>query len=294
LYSEALRYDSDYALAYSGRSIQFEQIGEREFNHEFLSRTEAHARRAKFLSLAEADALRAIALAPTLAEGHLALAYVFQEKLDFIHASEEYGRALLLGPGTARVLRNYGVFAAQMGHPDRGLAATHQAVIIDPLNPASYRGLALAAFYARRYEEVLKAKRDQALIDPNSYQDPLEGRAYYFLGEFEKARAACERVTLPDSGGDICLAMVYDKLGRHVDAAAVLAKVQKERGEAYSFAYADVYAQWGMAAKALEWLETAVRVGDDELRHIKATPFLDPLRNEPRFQAIERALKFPD
>ncbi len=294
LYSEALRYDPDYALAYSIRSMLFEQIGEREFNHESLSRAEAHARRAKFLSLAEADALRAIALAPTLAEGHLALARVFQEKLDFRHASEEYERALSLGPGNARVLRNYGVFAAQMGHTDRGLAAAHQAVIIDPLNPTSYWRLALTAFYARRYEEVLKAKRDQALIDPNSYQDPLEGRAYYFLGEFEKARAACERDTWPDTGGDICLAMVYDKLGRHVDAAAVLAKVHKERGEAYSFAYADVYAQWGMTAKALEWLETAVRVGDDELIYIKATPFLDPLRNEPRFQAIERALKFPD
>ena len=294
LYAEALRYDPDYALAYSGRSIVFEAIGEREFSHEFLSLPEAHARRAKFLSLAEGDALRAIALAPILAEGHLALAHVFEEKLDFRRASEEYERALSFGPGNARVLRHYSVFAAKMRHTDKGLAAAHQAVIIDPLNSASHLSLAITAFYARRYEEVPKAKRDQALIDPEYYQDPLEGWAYYFLGDFEKARAACERVTLPDTGADICLAMVYDKLGRHGDAAAALAKVQKERGEAYSYAYADVYAQWGVAAKALEWLETAVRVGDDDLILIKASPFLDPLRKEPRFQAIERALKFPD
>jgi hypothetical protein len=28
--------------------------------------------------------------------------------------------------------------------------------------------------------------------------------------------------------------------------------------------------------------------------HLKAEPLLDPLRKEPRFQAIERELKFPD
>jgi hypothetical protein len=30
-----------------------------------------------------------------------------------------------------------------------------------------------------------------------------------------------------------------------------------------------------------------------ELRSLKADPLLDPLRKVPRFQAIERALKFP-
>lgn len=37
-----------------------------------------------------------------------------------------------------------------------------------------------------------------------------------------------------------------------------------------------------------------MRAHDPNLEYIRAVMFLDPLRNEPRFQAIEQALKFPD
>ena len=41
--------------------------------------------------------------------------------------------------------------------------------------------------------------------------------------------------------------------------------------------------------EALTWLDTALQRRDPGLQY----PLLDPLREEPRFQAIERALKFP-
>jgi len=55
-----------------------------------------------------------------------------------------------------------------------------------------------------------------------------------------------------------------------------------------------VYAQWGDTTKALEWLETAERLRTPGLEGLKTSPLLDPLRNQPRFQAIERELKFPN
>jgi hypothetical protein len=54
------------------------------------------------------------------------------------------------------------------------------------------------------------------------------------------------------------------------------------------------YAQWGHRAQALEWLDTAMRLRDPGLEGVKTDPLLDPLRKEPRLQAIERELKFPD
>ena len=36
-----------------------------------------------------------------------------------------------------------------------------------------------------------------------------------------------------------------------------------------------------------------MRVRDSGLIALRADPLLDPLRQEPRFQAIERELKFP-
>jgi hypothetical protein len=50
----------------------------------------------------------------------------------------------------------------------------------------------------------------------------------------------------------------------------------------------------GQPAKALEWLENAMRVRDLGLVYVKTDPLIDPLRKEPRFQAIERELKSPD
>jgi hypothetical protein len=37
-----------------------------------------------------------------------------------------------------------------------------------------------------------------------------------------------------------------------------------------------------------------MRLRDPYLIYVKADRSFDPLRKEPRFQAIERALKFPD
>jgi hypothetical protein len=65
-------------------------------------------------------------------------------------------------------------------------------------------------------------------------------------------------------------------------------------GDAGAYQYALIYAQWGNRPKALEWLEKAMRSRDGGLATLKCDPLADPLRNEPRFQAIERELKFPE
>ena len=74
----------------------------------------------------------------------------------------------------------------------------------------------------------------------------------------------------------------------------MLSKMKAEDGETSACQYAMIHAQWGNRAKALEWLETALRLRDPGLVYLKTDPLMDPLRKEPRFQAIERALKFPN
>jgi hypothetical protein len=59
-------------------------------------------------------------------------------------------------------------------------------------------------------------------------------------------------------------------------------------------ASAGIYAQWGDRPKALESLETAMRLRDPGLDELKIDPLMDPLREEPRFQAIMQELRFPD
>jgi hypothetical protein len=88
--------------------------------------------------------------------------------------------------------------------------------------------------------------------------------------------------------------VIYDKLGRHADAEAVLSKMKAAQGDGPAYQYATIYAQWGDRAQALQWLETALRLRDGGLVQLKTDPLLDPLRKEPRFQALERELKFPE
>jgi hypothetical protein len=74
----------------------------------------------------------------------------------------------------------------------------------------------------------------------------------------------------------------------------MLAKIRAATGDGSAYNYAEISAQWGNSNQALGWLETALKLRDSGLADLKVNPLLDSLRKEPRYQAIERALKFPD
>jgi TolB-like protein/DNA-binding winged helix-turn-helix (wHTH) protein/Flp pilus assembly protein TadD len=284
-YTEAIRLDPNFALAYAGLSEALSQ-----YTQELT--TGAAAREG--LARAEADARHAIALAPELAQAHLALGYVFEGRLDFERASQEYERARALAPGSAKVLAMSGHFAAQMGKTTEALATLRYAAMLDPLARDGHLPLAGALYLARRYEEAVAAFTETIQLIPDyKYSYTGRGLALYALGDLQSARASCE--IHPDIwASQKCLPIVYDKLGRHSDAQAALAKFKSAWGEDYAYEYATIYAQWGDRTQALELLEKAVRVRDAGLSFLKTDPLLDPLRNEPRFQTIERELKFPN
>src|SRR5262249_32959418 len=146
---------------------------------------------------------------------------------------------------------------------------------------------------ARRYAEAVAAYDGGLALEPDGPQlRAFRGLAYYGLGNLRNARASCENQ--PDYWMiQLCLGVVYDKLGRPADAEAVLAAMKASMGDSSAYQYATIYAQWGNTAKALEWLETALRVRDPGLIDLKTDPLMDPLRKEPRFRAVEQELKFP-
>jgi serine/threonine-protein kinase len=281
-YTEAIGLDPNYALAFVGRSIAFSWAGG--------SAPTLAATREDF-DKAQADARRAVALAPDLGQAHLALAVILQTIVNFTQASEAFERALALAPGNAEVLRLYGQFAVFMGHSDAGVAAARRAVLLDPLARESHYLLGRGLYYAHRYEEAVSAFARVISIDSDFKPTyGYRGLAYYLLGDLQSARASCE--TKDFWFTHECLSVIYDKLGRHAEAEAELAKLPV--GDAGAYSYAHIHAQWGDRAHALEWLGTALRVRDAGLQFLKADPLMDPLRGEPRFQAIERELKFPE
>jgi TolB-like protein len=284
-YTEAIRLDPHYALSFAGRSIAFTSIA---------NEAETPAANREGHDKARADARQALILAPDLAQGHLALGAVAEDTLDFTQANDEYERALILAPGNAQVLRRSGLFAAYMGHFDVGIAAARRAVVLDPLARDSHTALGQALYAARRYKEAEAVFADVISLEPDfkgGYGD--RGLSFYGLGDLERARVLCE--TKPDYWeSQQCLAVIYDKLGKHADAEAELSKIKAAQGDGAAYQYATIYAQWGNLPRALESLDTALRLRDPGLELLKTDPLLDPLREEPRFQAMLRQLKFPN
>jgi len=188
-----------------------------------------------------------------------------------------------------------GEFAVLMGRRDLGLTLLRRATELDPLNISAHGSLGVSLLLLGRYTEAIRAFRDaQTLVSDRPRLTGLIGIAYYELGDLQAARSSCESGTEDDANILVCLAITYHRLGRETDAEAALSRLRARAGDSGAADYSTVYAQWGDTDRALAWLETAMRLRDPALQMVKISPAFDPLRKEPRFQAIVRELKFPD
>lgn len=285
-YSEATRLDPKFAQAFAERSVALSSYATFNVNNSAA----AH----ETLESALRDARTATTLAPELAEGHYALGVALRRRGDYAQADEAYARALALAPGSARILAAYSRHAAEIGHTEAAVRAGRKAITLDPLNFQVYRVVGIAFLGARQYSDALAAFKMAISLQPDYVRNyALLGETQYAMGAYEAARKSCE-VALADQVGQGCLAMTYQRLGRKADAEGMLQALKSTERDTGAYDYAAIYTQWGDVAKALDWLETAVRLRDPDLSALKTDAGLDPLRNEPRFQAIEKALKFPD
>jgi TolB-like protein len=283
-FSDAIALDDKFALAYASRAFAIDECSGN--SRGWLQQPKEQA--------ARADAERAIELAPGLAEGFLALSRIEQNSLDFESADHACARALALGPGNVQVLYECSLLSAYLGHADAAISNARRAVALDPLNPLSHRALGDTLRYTRHYGDAIAAYQASIAADPEHSADAgaRRGVTYFLAGDLPSALSSCE--ANPDTfRNEICRAVVYHRIGRHGDAAAVLASITKSSGDAAAYQYAEIFAQWGDHNTALDWLEKAVQLRDPGLVYTKTDPLLDPLRKEPRFQAIERQLKFP-
>jgi serine/threonine-protein kinase len=285
-YAEAIRLDPKFALAYAARSLA---LLESMYQWGSVTTQRQNAEKARI------DAERAIALIPDLGLAHAALAkFLLASALDYPRASEESERALALAPGNAIVLYEYGQIAAYMGRSNTAIDIARRGVALDPLNLLSHRALGDALYFARRYNEAIVAYQDAIAADPgppDSYA--RRGLAYYALGSHQMARASCEMK--PDHWESrVCLALTFERLGQRRESEAQIKWLTEfDGGLQLAYQYAEIYAQRGDRDRALQWLETALRLRDPGFRRLKTDPLMDPLRNEPRFQAVMGELKFP-
>jgi serine/threonine-protein kinase len=283
-FEEAVRLDPDFAKGYAGLAR-----AQSALVAEYLTADEARL----LLSHARTNAERAIALAPELGIAHSALGSVLEGTLDFAGAQHAYEQALELSPNDAGVLLRAGVFWVRMGRTEAGLADAQKAVTLDPLSANAYSRLAIALQDGRRYRESIEAGK-RALDINRTDMDTKHalGLSQLLAGDPAAARATCE--TTPRTWlAYLCLAILYHRIQRQHEAEGELAALRAQFQATASYQYAEIYAQWGDIPRALDALDTAYRVCDPGIADLKVDELLEPLRHEPRFQAIEQKLNFP-
>jgi eukaryotic-like serine/threonine-protein kinase len=248
---------------------------------------------------AKAFALKAVELDDTLSDGHGVLADAFAYvDYNFPAAEREYQRTLELDPNSAASLFGYGHILMILGRPDEALHQDERALALDPLDDGVRAFYALHLTLARRYDEALAQANEVLRKQP---------------GNMVALGALYQSAHMKRQFADViaALALVYEQGGRPAVAAALkkgfadsgyaealrnatAAELAKHAGEgSVAMDAATNHAMAGDRALALDWLEKAYADRDPNMPFIGCNPIFDPLRAEPRFQALLRRMNLP-
>jgi serine/threonine protein kinase/tetratricopeptide (TPR) repeat protein len=280
----ALQKDPNYAAAYTG--IAWVWMCRNQMGFSLPSEAGPKAKTA---------ALKAVELDNTLAESHYALAAVYTwADWNLPEAGVEWKRAFELNPNYPDGLATYSHFLMIMGRPEEAMAMIKRALDLDPFNVTIHSFYVADLVFARRYDEAIVEGRKVLAMQPGN---PLGVSFLYFVyaakGMNKEAMAELKDYLklyeVPDIERVIdrgfVAAGLHGAMGRAADAIALLAK----DGKALPWDVVGLYVLAGENGRALDWLERAYEGRDPNMPYLRL-PFLDPLRSEPRFQAIFRRL----
>jgi TolB-like protein len=252
------------------------------------------------MSKAREAATRAIALDPESAEAHTSLALI-RGLHDWQWSESEalFRRAIQLNPGYATAHHWLAVDChAILGRLEEAATGLEIARQLDPLSSIVCEGEAYLRMMARDYDGAVASYRELVATDPDFYKGYTGlGRALALQGNYLDA------LRMLDQGramaGDIpnilaAMGQVYGLGGETDRARDMLAKLEDLARTAYvpSTAFAVVHLGLGEYERALDWLEKGLALRDPPLTSLYAHPVYDPLRRNPRFDALLRALNF--
>ena len=72
-----------------------------------------------------------------------------------------------------------------------------------------------------------------------------------------------------------------------------MSQAKQQFGDVLAYQFAQIRAQMGQADRVFTELDRALAAKDPGLTYLKMDPFMDPVRNDPRFAAMIRRLSFP-
>jgi tetratricopeptide (TPR) repeat protein len=278
-FNQAIEEDPAYARAYSGLADTYALLG--DWQYAVMTTTEA-------LPKAKQAALKAIALDPTLGEGHNSLAFCLDGfDWNFAEAGKEFERAIALNPGYATAHHWYAWHLALLRRYDEALVEMRKAQNLDPLSLVINADLAELLALAHAEDDAIQQSRKTLELDPGfGLAHNHLGQAYLQKHMTNEAIAELQQAVALSGGAATCianLARAYVAAGRKGDAIPLLEDLRKRSSLLHSYAseIAVIYTALEDRDQAMAWLErgAAERFNPGVLLR----PGFDPLRTDARF-----------
>jgi TolB-like protein/Tfp pilus assembly protein PilF len=252
----------------------------------------------EYFPKAETAARHAIELDETNAEGHAALANTLFLEMNFTESEKEFRRAIEVNPNYAAAHHWFGnSLLASLGKFDEAIAEGKRSVELDPLSLINNADLGSTYMVARRYDDAIAQLQRTLALDENFYYAHWNlGETLYYKGDLAGCIRECEKaheLDQEDSEPLALLARAYITAGRKADGLKILDQLNEKARHTYVHRglFAMIYAALGDKSKAIQLLEDEYENQDVfDLAGMKTDPRLDPLRDEPRFQALLKKL----
>jgi tetratricopeptide (TPR) repeat protein len=213
----------------------------------------------------------------------------------------EFQRAIALNPNYATAHHWYGNGPlTALGRFDEAIAEGKRAIELDPLSPIINADMGQNLSNARRYDEAIAQLRKTLEIDPTFYYAhynlgivlQLNGDLPAAITEYKKAQHLSDDLCVP-----VLLAAAKAQSGDKDAAVRLLAELEELSQHRYVRACwrTLLYLSLGNRDEAIRWLGRAF--ADHEgpgITMIKVDPLLDPLRGDPRFEALVQKVFGPE
>jgi len=128
---------------------------------------------------------------------------------------------------------------------------------------------------------------DKSFVMPRHYL----GQAYERKGMYQEAIGELQKVRDLYGQSQIAsglLGHAYAVAGQRGEAQKMIEELKEQSKREYVWPYniAIIHVGLGEKDRAFEWLEKACQDHSDELIYLKVEPMFDPLRSDPRFEAL--------
>lgn len=294
----ALQIDANYADAWTGLSWLYFRCGLEQVREASAFCLGYSVEQAQQLS--QQALQNALTIDPNNA---IAIAYGAYRKAfgehDWAGGAADFERALRLDPTRPDVLRGTLAFLRFIRRPDLAIRLGEFAVASDPLCSACAYYLARAYAEAGRLDEAEARMRDFAATGRGGWHTI----ATILLLKGEPSAALDAVASIPDAETNPSVmhvrAMALHSLGRDEESLAALSQLESASGQEHSQMLAEVHAWRGETERAFKLLEALSARPPSGAAMPSSTfgafsPFLRPLLDTPRGQALLRPLGLAD